>query len=65
MTFGRIAAIGLVGLAICWLPLFIVGGLGISNNPIGLGLLAVVGTPVVAALVAGLLVYKMVRLLVR
>ena len=36
-----------IGLAICILPLFIVGTLDPKSNPVGLGLLMVMGTPVV------------------
>jgi hypothetical protein len=47
MTIPAILKYTAIGLAICILPLFIVGGLGISDNPVGLGLLMVTGTPVV------------------
>lgn len=36
-----------IGLAICVLPLFIIGTLDPKSNPVGLGLLMVMGTPVV------------------
>ena len=47
MTIATILKYAAIGLAICILPLFVVGGLGISDNPVGLGLLMVAGTPVV------------------
>lgn len=51
MTMPTILKYTAIGLAICILPLLIVGGLGISDNPVGLGLLMVMGTPLV--LIAG------------
>jgi hypothetical protein len=47
MTIPTILKYTAIGLLVCILPLLIVGGLGISDNPIGLGLLMVVGTPIV------------------
>lgn len=50
-----------IALAICWAPLLIVGGLGISDNPIGLGLLAVVVSPIVLLVTIIVLAYQAVR----
>lgn len=44
MTILKYTAAGLV---ICILPLFIVGALDPKSNPVGLGLLMVMGTPIV------------------
>jgi hypothetical protein len=49
-----------IALALCWAPLFIVGGLGISDNPVGLGILAVVVSPVVLVVSAIVLVCQIV-----
>lgn len=49
-----------IALALCWGPLFIVGGLSISDNPVGLGLLAVVGSPIVLAVAAIVLAVQIV-----
>jgi hypothetical protein len=47
MTIPAILKYTAIGLLVCILPLLIVGGLGISDNPVGLGLLMVMGTPIV------------------
>lgn len=52
MTIATILKYTAIGLAICILPLFVVGGLGISDNPVGLGLLMVMGTPIVLLVAA-------------
>ncbi|MCO5145651.1 MAG: hypothetical protein M9895_05660 [Aquamicrobium sp.] len=52
MTIPAILKYTAIGLAICILPLLIVGGLGISDNPVGLGMLMVMGTPVVLIVAA-------------
>lgn len=49
-----------IALALCWAPLVIVGGLGISDNPVGLGLLAVVVSPVVLIVAVFVLAFQMV-----
>jgi hypothetical protein len=49
-----------IALALCWAPLFIVGGLGISDNPVGLGILAVVVSPIVLVVSAIVLVCQIV-----
>ncbi len=49
-----------IALALCWAPLFVVGGLGISDNPVGLGLLAVLGSPVVVVVAAIVLAFQVV-----
>lgn len=60
MTIPAILKYTAIGLAICILPLLIVGGLGISDNPVGLGLLMVMGTPVVLIVAAVAIVARLV-----
>lgn len=49
-----------IALALCWAPLFIVGGLGISDNPVGLGIIAVVVSPMVLVVAAIVLAFQIV-----
>lgn len=60
MTIPAILKYTAIGLAICILPLLIVGGLGISDNPVGLGLLMVMGTPVVLIVAAAAIAVRLV-----
>ena len=50
-----------IALALCWAPLFIVGGLGISDNPVGLGILAVVISPIVLVVAAIVLIFQIAK----
>lgn len=52
--------ISAVILLLSWVPLLIVGGLGISDNPIGLGLLGLAGTALAALWLIGFAIYNMV-----
>lgn len=45
----RIIQVAAAALALCWLPLFVVGTLDPTSNPVGLGLLATVGSVFVIA----------------
>ncbi|MCO5063616.1 MAG: hypothetical protein M9924_04280 [Rhizobiaceae bacterium] len=45
-------------LVLSWLPLIIVGALGISDNPIGLGLLAMAGTMLAAVWLGAFALYR-------
>jgi hypothetical protein len=49
-----------IALALCWAPLLVVGGLGISDNPVGLGILAVVVSPIVLVVAAIVLAFQLV-----
>lgn len=60
MTLPAILKYTAIGLAICILPLFIVGTLDPKSNAIGLGLLMVVGTPVVLTVGAVAIVVRLV-----
>jgi len=51
----RIIVLGLVGIAACWIPLFTVGSFG---------LMAIIGPPVITALIIGLLLFNLMRWLV-
>lgn len=57
MTLRTVAKISLIGLLVSWGPLVIVGGLGISDNPVGLGLLGLSGSAVLIVLIPCLLLY--------
>lgn len=45
----RILQITAAALVLCWLPLFVVGTLDPTSNPVGLGLLATLGSVFVMA----------------
>jgi hypothetical protein len=57
MKLQTVAKISVIGLLVSWGPLFVVGGLGISDNPIGLGLLGLAGSAILIVLVPCLLLY--------
>ena len=57
---GRILQVTAAALVLCWLPLFVVGTLDPTSNPIGLGLLATVGSSFVIAVAAFAVVGKAV-----
>jgi len=57
MTLQTVAKISGVGILISWGPLLVIGGLGISDNPIGLGLLGLAGSAALIVLIPCLLLY--------
>jgi len=58
MSGSKAVKIGAAILVLSWAPLFIVGGLGISDNPIGLGLLAMAGTALAALWLVVFAIYR-------
>ncbi|RFC67172.1 hypothetical protein DY251_13525 [Mesorhizobium denitrificans] len=56
----KASKIGAFILLLSWVPLLIVGGLGISDNPIGLGLLGLAGTALAALWLIGFAIYCVV-----
>jgi hypothetical protein len=50
-----------IAIAVCCAPLLLVVGLGISDNPIGLGFLAVIGTPLVVLTTVIVLAVQLVK----
>lgn len=62
MTIPVILKYAAIGLAICIGPLLVVGGLGISDNPVGLGLLMVVGTPIVLSAAAAAITFRLFQI---
>lgn len=57
MILETIARISALGFFISWGSLFVVGGLGTSDNPIGLGLFGLAGSAVLTVLIPCLLLY--------
>ena len=55
----KILGYAAVALALCWLPLFVVGTLDPKSNPVGLGLLGVGGTTLMLVVTPVLLVVKL------
>lgn len=62
MTIPLILKYAAIGLAICIGPLFVVGGLGISDNPVGLGILMVVGVPIVLLASACAITFRIIQI---